>query len=678
MAGEEAAADARQARRAESENDDRLGLSNDDLDEDQNYKILFDDKEPPSLRTALVRQLQFRGTQAPVDIQATLKFRAEDLRLVPRSTTELRATSQVMSYKGITFEALLDEVDTSSPATHGVRSITAKDLLAAGGFPRGRADAESVRAAACPPPQVGRFPWAVYVPRDWDCFRRAHVTTPASNRPGARAQLTVDHHFYLFRADKALTAAEKQSFRPQDPNGRVRFLWYGYEAYVLEVVEEADATLARLGLDQRELKQCYVSPDLRATQRFFVHVMTDEIATSTHDDRATAGAAASVCVRFNGADDSTVTTTHHAMHAWGSNKHARAGDVDAEEYDLASDETLFSLRNLAPSDVELPGLAFGLAYLSTASSKWHDLQRRHYSYLLSDYQRKSVGSSRRALLAHVKHRDKQAENYDSALRLALEHAADKTRLLTDADLFEWHDVLGGGWPERESERPVGDGEDARDPDARTDVSDVRTWRKVGVRCGDFPFMHFVKVPRRMEEFLEIVNAICTTPGQLAADDAGAASGGGGAAKLATPQEGPRSCSARTASANDGVKANAVAPTVTAQAGCTGCSTTTTGGAHPLAGVTAVGKAAFICYHLVRIHPFTDGNGRLGRLLATWALRREGFPLYLVRLCAAGSERERFITAVREGDIQKGRPLALAEHIASCVRELSWLLENAFE
>jgi Fic family protein len=43
------------------------------------------------------------------------------------------------------------------------------------------------------------------------------------------------------------------------------------------------------------------------------------------------------------------------------------------------------------------------------------------------------------------------------------------------------------------------------------------------------------------------------------------------------------------------------------------------------GLDPVEAAALAHYKLVFIHPFTDGNGRTGRLLMNWILLRAGFP-----------------------------------------------------
>ena len=83
---------------------------------------------------------------------------------------------------------------------------------------------------------------------------------------------------------------------------------------------------------------------------------------------------------------------------------------------------------------------------------------------------------------------------------------------------------------------------------------------------------------------------------------------------------------------------------------------------PCDNVSAFGKAAWCCYHIIRIHPFSDGNGRLGRLLAMWTLRVCGFPL-VVQLCDIGADREGFIQAIRTADNNAGRTWELATFIA---------------
>lgn len=51
------------------------------------------------------------------------------------------------------------------------------------------------------------------------------------------------------------------------------------------------------------------------------------------------------------------------------------------------------------------------------------------------------------------------------------------------------------------------------------------------------------------------------------------------------------------------------------------------------------KAAWALIHLTAIHPFGDGNGRLGRILMNAVLRRSlGLP-FVVTLCASESQRK---------------------------------------
>lgn len=39
----------------------------------------------------------------------------------------------------------------------------------------------------------------------------------------------------------------------------------------------------------------------------------------------------------------------------------------------------------------------------------------------------------------------------------------------------------------------------------------------------------------------------------------------------------------------------------------------------------ISLATFLFYELITIHPFTNGNGRLCRLMLVWSLMRDGFP-----------------------------------------------------
>lgn len=58
-------------------------------------------------------------------------------------------------------------------------------------------------------------------------------------------------------------------------------------------------------------------------------------------------------------------------------------------------------------------------------------------------------------------------------------------------------------------------------------------------------------------------------------------------------------------------------------------------------LTMCGKAAWACAHLLAIHPFHDGNGRLARLLANWVLLSSGLPFSVV-LCASDAQRAEYI------------------------------------
>ena len=54
-----------------------------------------------------------------------------------------------------------------------------------------------------------------------------------------------------------------------------------------------------------------------------------------------------------------------------------------------------------------------------------------------------------------------------------------------------------------------------------------------------------------------------------------------------------------------------------------------------------------------IHPFTDGNGRVGRALLNFVLRRNEFQTLFLDL----EHREKYLDAVEEGTIGDYKPIA---------------------
>jgi hypothetical protein len=110
-------------------------------------------------------------------------------------------------------------------------------------------------------------------------------------------------------------------------------------------------------------------------------------------------------------------------------------------------------------------------------------------------------------------------------------------------------------------------------------------------------------------------------------------------------------------------------------------------------------AAVAMYGVVDIHPFSDGNGRLSRIVASWALRRAGLP-FAINLFATPAQRADYVLALEKtrhflsltnanGDVSRDEVLQAIKHtgvfaplirllmdrVASAVLECNRVLEE---
>jgi Fic family protein len=83
-------------------------------------------------------------------------------------------------------------------------------------------------------------------------------------------------------------------------------------------------------------------------------------------------------------------------------------------------------------------------------------------------------------------------------------------------------------------------------------------------------------------------------------------------------------------------------------------------------------AAVLHYRFEEIHPFTDGNGRVGRLVLNVALLKNGYPLAIIRRL----DRGRYLNAIDKAD--KGNLCPLVRFVASAVEQSLDLYLRAIE
>ena len=68
------------------------------------------------------------------------------------------------------------------------------------------------------------------------------------------------------------------------------------------------------------------------------------------------------------------------------------------------------------------------------------------------------------------------------------------------------------------------------------------------------------------------------------------------------------------------------------------------------------KAAWCAFYMVTIHPFMDGNGRLSRVMAVWALAQHGWrkELCFIPLFGQRVSRRQYVQSIRDGRACRAR------------------------
>merc|ERR1712224_426478 len=94
------------------------------------------------------------------------------------------------------------------------------------------------------------------------------------------------------------------------------------------------------------------------------------------------------------------------------------------------------------------------------------------------------------------------------------------------------------------------------------------------------------------------------------------------------------------------------------------------------------KAAWAFFGLVQIHPFSDGNGRLSRLVATYVLLKSDFPILFPLVAreddSASNSRSAYISAIRQAEASNGQDLTpLVYHFENSAAETTAWLRNRF-